>query len=590
MNHIQNCIQNAFGSLFNSYQESLKQDKTSAIKSSNAIQLQSKFGELVDIMNKTTKTSNIPIIKLEYEPELKLKMDKIRQEGREPTLDELSEGLSDDYINKLCDIINRWKADISNVIKMDREVKDGDTLEEINFWIDYEKALNAIKKQVEAPEVQMTLAIAKKANKVFVTKGFEEDTKTDTLIKKAESYNILLKDLPIQAMYNSGSIADLVEQIKRIFEVIKNKMKISAYPSSRIYQLVENLSNDLYNHLLKLLGSNLMKMEYKDFITLYKQCKELFKNVWTPEFESLRKEVSELVKKRRETIAHIPNNFAHDELYKRLKDLKKFRSEHEKLIDIAKCLEKSADGEETQIIKDIRAAYEASTEIDILDLSKKGSDSWVEAKNEYNKVIDKIEGQISSSLIDQLASAQNANEQYRIFEKFKLVIKRPRIQSSIQEYQRSLINNIIKDLTDLKDKYDAGYQKSSAAKLCKIRGIPLISGEIIWMNQFEEKANSYRTKITNLLGESWEETEEGKKVKELIENFKKISSETDKKIKAWGQEGIDAKRSNKKFNENENILYIEGNYGNYKLKVNINDSLSEFKECRLIKNIINNGF
>ena len=588
MNHIQNCIQNAFGSLFNSYQESLKQDKTSAIKSSNAIQLQSKFGELVDIMNKTTKTSNIPIIKLEYEPELKLKMDKIRQEGREPTLDELSEGLSDDYINKLCDIINRWKADISNVIKMDREVKDGDTLEEVNFWIDYEKALNAIKKQVEAPEVQMTLAIAKKANKVFVTKGFEEDTKTDTLIKKAESYNILLKDLPIQAMYNSGSIADLVEQIKRIFEVIKNKMKISAYPSSRIYQLVENLSNDLYNHLLKLLGSNLMKMEYKDFITLYKQCKELFKNVWTPEFESLRKEVSELVKKRRETIAHIPNNFAHDELYKRLKDLKKFRSEHEKLIDIAKCLEKSADGEETQIIKDIRAAYEASTEIDILDLSKKGSDSWAEAKNEYNKVIDKIEGQISSSLIDQLASAQNANEQYRIFEKFKLVIKRPRIQSSIQEYQRSLINNIIKDLTDLKDKYDAGYQKSSAAKLCKIRGIPLISGEIIWMNQFEEKANSYRTKITNLLGESWEDTEEGKKVKELIENFKKISSETDKKIKAWGQEGIDAKRSNKKFNENENILYIEGNYGNYKLKVNINDSLSEFKECRLIKNIRNN--
>jgi len=588
MNHIQNCIQNAFGSLFNSYQESLKQDKTSAVKASNAIQLQSKFGELVDIMNKTTKTSNIPIIKLEYEPELKLKMDKIRQEGREPTVEELSEGLSDDYINKLCDIINRWKADISNVIKMDREVKDGDTLEEVNFWIDYEKALNTIKKQVEAPEVKMTLEIAKKANKVFVTKGFEEDTKTDTLIKKAESYNILLKDLPIKAMYNSGSIADLIEQIKRIFEVIKNKMKISAYPSTRIYQLVENISNDLYNHLLKLLGSNLMKMDFKEFITLYKQCKELFKNVWTPEFESLRKEVGELVKKRRETIAHIPNNFAHDELYKRLKDLKKFRSEHEKLIDIAKCLEKSADGEDTQIIKDIKAAYEASSEIDILDFSQKGSESWALAKSEYNKVIDKIEGQISSSLIDQLASAQNANEQYRIFEKFKLVIKRPRIQSSIQEYQRSLINNIIKDLTDLKDKYDAGYQKSSAAKLCKIRGIPLISGEIIWMNQFEEKANSYKIKITNLLGESWEDTEEGKKVKELIENFKKISSETDKKIKAWGQEGIDAKRSNKKFNENENILYIEGNYGNYKLKVNINDSLSEFKECRLIKNIRNN--
>ena len=585
VNHIQNCIQTAFGTLFNSYQESLKQEKASAIKTSNANQLQSKIGEIVEIMNKTTKTSNIPVIKLEYEPELKEKMDTIRKEnGREATVDELSEGLNDDYINKLCDIINRWKADISQVIKMDREVKDGDTLEEVNFWLDYEKALNAIKLQLEAPEVQMTLAIAKKANKVFVTKGFEEDTKTDSLIKKAESYNVLLKDLPIQALYNAGSVTDIIEQIKIIFDIIKNRMKISAYPSSRIYQLVENLSNDLYNLLLKLLGSNLMSMDYNEFILLYKQCKELFKKVWTPEFESLRKEVTELAKKRRETISHIPTQFAHDELYKRLKDLKKFRGEHKKLIEIALSLSKPP----SQIQKDIEKAYNDASNIDILDFSKKGHEDWINSKNEYNKTIDKVEGQISSSLIDQLASAQNANEQYRIFEKFKIVIRRPRIQSTIQEYQRSLVNNIIKDLTDLKAKYEAGYQKSSAAKLCKIRGIPLISGEIIWMNQFEEKANSYKMKISNILGENWDQTEEGKKVKELIESFKNISKASEDIINKWSKEGLETKKTSSKAFESENILYIEGNYGNYKLKVNFNDSLADFKECRLLKNIKNN--
>ena len=510
--HIQNCIQTAFASLFSSYQEKLNTDKTSALKSSTAFQLQTKMSELVDLINKTQKTSNIPSIKIEHEPELKEKMDKIEKEkGRPATVDELYEGLNDNYINKLCDTINRWKADISQIIKIDRDMKDGDTLEEVNFWLDYEKILRDIKKQIEAPEVQMTLNILKKAGKVFITNPFEEDTKTDNYIKKAESYNILLRDLPIQAMYNASSIEDIIEQIKKIFEVIRNKMKISMYPTTRIYQLVENLSSDMYNHLLKLLGSNLMSMKYEEFIELYKKCKNLFKKVWTTEFEVLRKEIQELAKKKNETISHISNKFIHEELRNRLKELKKFRKEHNKLIEMTDSLSKTSSTSnstsESPIVKDIDNAYRAASNIDILDLSKKGQEDWVNAKNEYHKVIDKVEGQISSSLIDQLASAQNANEQYRIFEKFKIIIRRPRIQSNIQEYQRSLINSIIKDLNDLKNKYEQGYAKSSAAKLCTIRGIPLISGEIIWMNQIQDKANAYREKAKNILGENLDDSD-----------------------------------------------------------------------------------
>ena len=590
--HIQNCIQTAFASLFSSYQEKLNTDKTSALKSSTAFQLQTKMSELVDLINKTQKTSNIPSIKIEHEPELKEKMDKIEKEkGRPATVDELYEGLNDNYINKLCDTINRWKADISQIIKIDRDMKDGDTLEEVNFWLDYEKILRDIKKQIEAPEVQMTLNILKKAGKVFITNPFEEDTKTDNYIKKAESYNILLRDLPIQAMYNASSIEDIIEQIKKIFEVIRNKMKISMYPTTRIYQLVENLSSDMYNHLLKLLGSNLMSMKYEEFIELYKKCKNLFKKVWTTEFEVLRKEIQELAKKKNETISHISNKFIHEELRNRLKELKKFRKEHNKLIEMTDSLSKTSSTSnstsESPIVKDIDNAYRAASNIDILDLSKKGQENWVNAKNEYHKVIDKVEGQISSSLIDQLASAQNANEQYRIFEKFKIIIRRPRIQSNIQEYQRSLINSIIKDLNDLKNKYEQGYAKSSAAKLCTIRGIPLISGEIIWMNQIQDKANAYREKAKNILGENLDDSEEGKKVKTLIDSFNNISKDSDKIIDAFRMETIDSKKTggSNKIAENEKVIYIEGNYGNFKLKVNFNESLAEFKEVRLLKNI-----
>ena len=79
LSHIQNCIQNAFLSLFNSYKEFIDEKKDSTIKSNNANQLCFKTGELVDIINKTQKVYNIPKIKLEPEPFLYAKMEKIKR-------------------------------------------------------------------------------------------------------------------------------------------------------------------------------------------------------------------------------------------------------------------------------------------------------------------------------------------------------------------------------------------------------------------------------------------------------------------------------------------------------------------------------
>ena len=44
-----------------------------------------------------------------------------------------------------------WKADISNLIKFEREFCQGDTIEEINFWRDYEATLKNVKIQIESP-------------------------------------------------------------------------------------------------------------------------------------------------------------------------------------------------------------------------------------------------------------------------------------------------------------------------------------------------------------------------------------------------------------------------------------------------------
>ena len=588
LSHIQNCIQSTFLSLFNSYKELIKIEKTSAIKTYNVNQLQNKVTELVDSINKTWKTSNIPVVKLEFEKFYLAIKEKLKKEkGREPTADDFLSVLDDTQLNNLYDCLNKWQAEISQVIKMDRNLSDGNTLDEIEFWVDYIKVIKSIRKQLESSDVQITLDIAIKKGKTFITNPFQLNTKTDEYIKRADSYNILLKDLPIKEMYNSNNIDDLIIQIQKIFEVVKNKMRLSDYPLKRVQQLIDCVNEDMISQLIKIIGPNLMSMKYDDFHELMKKCSNLFEKIWKSEFEQLKKDIQELGKKKNEDLLPAKASFPHNSLQGRLSDINSFRLENKELVEITLKLNKSNTNsekkEESQITRELKNAYKLSYNIDVLDLSDNGVNAWANVKSEYNKVVEKIEGQISSSLSEQLASAQNIIEKFRIFEKFKIIIKRPRIQASIQDYQRALIRNVSEDLNILKEKFNSGYENSSAAKLCSIRGIPPISGEIIWNNQFLAQAESYKNKIASVLGDTWESTEEGKKLKTLIQSFSTITALKNEKIDTWEKNNFNANKKGTNVNDIEKIIYIDGNYGNYKLKVNFNNSLIDFKECRLMK-------
>ena len=588
LSHIQNCIQSTFLSLFNSYKELIKIEKTSAIKTYNVNQLQNKVTELVDSINKTWKTSNIPVVKLEFEKFYLAIKEKLKKEkGREPTADDFLSVLDDNQLNNLYDCLNKWQAEISQVIKMDRNLSNGNTLDEIEFWVDYIKVIKSIRKQLESSDVQITLDIAIKKGKTFITNPFLLNTKTDEYIKRADSYNILLKDLPIKEMYNSNNIDDLIIQIQKIFEVVKNKMRLSDYPLKRVQQLIDCVNEDMISQLIKIIGPNLMSMKYDDFHELMKKCSNLFEKIWKSEFEQLKKDIQELGKKKNEDLLQAKASFPHNSLQGRLSDINSFRLENKELVEITLKLNKSNTNsekkEESQITRELKNAYKLSYNIDVLDLSDNGVNAWANVKSEYNKVVEKIEGQISSSLSEQLASAQNIIEKFRIFEKFKIIIKRPRIQASIQDYQRALIRNVSEDLNILKEKFNSGYENSSAAKLCSIRGIPPISGEIIWNNQFLAQAESYKNKIASVLGDTWESTEEGKKLKTLIQSFSTITALKNEKIDTWEKNNFNANKKGTNVNDIEKIIYIDGNYGNYKLKVNFNNSLIDFKECRLMK-------
>lgn len=69
--------------------------------------------------------------------------------------------------------------------------------------------------------------------------------------------------------------------------------------------------------------------------------------------------------------------------------------------------------------------------------------------------------------------------------------------------------------------------------MSRIKGIPDTSGEIIWINQFKRKAESYKAKIDIVLGDNWEHLNEGRNVKEVIENIIKKTSIASKIGEEW---------------------------------------------------------
>ena len=53
----------------------------------------------------------------------------------------------------------------------------------------------------------------------------------------------------------------------------------------------------------------------------------------------------------------------------------------------------------------------------------------------YEERIDRVENRIASRLRDQLGTAKNGSEMFRIFGKFNALFVRPHIRGAIKEYQ-----------------------------------------------------------------------------------------------------------------------------------------------------------
>lgn len=73
--------------------------------------------------------------------------------------------------------------------------------------------------------------------------------------------------------------------------------------------------------------------------------------------------------------------------------------------------------------------------------------------------------------------------------------------------------------------------------LNRIRGFPDISNKIIWTKQIERRLGIYMRRVEDVLGSNWKDLHQGKKLKQIGDNFQQaLQARQDHYLTTWQAE------------------------------------------------------
>ncbi|OAQ30330.1 dynein heavy chain [Linnemannia elongata AG-77] len=464
----------------------------------------------------------IPEISLSIHPVVQRAIDECREEGRRVTVDALDSSyfLDSTFLNKLQGDVNGWIKEIQKVTKLSRDPASGTAIQEINFWLSMERALEKIDEQLKSDQIVLTLDILKHAKRFHATVSFIADTGLKEGTEKVHKYNQLMKDFPLNDLLSATDAIKVRDSLVLIFGHLNKKLKLSPYPIRRALPLVEAISRDLNEQLLRVLGSRrLMYMDYDDFEKATAGAVEVFKT-WDDLIKEFTYVARDVIHKRSEKFLPIKINPAHAKLQERVGFVRNFRKQHEQLHQtILKVMTKPSGLSASRTALEI----EESESVSLSDVNavEEGTEIWVTAEVSYNERVSRVENQIIARLRDRLGIAKNANEMFRVFSKFNALFVRPKIRGAIQEYQTQLIDKVKDDIKKLHDKFKMQYRHSDAFYMSQLRDLPPISGHIIWARQIERQLSTYMKRVEDVLGKGWELYAEGQKLQSESSSFKK---------------------------------------------------------------------
>jgi dynein heavy chain 1 len=279
-----------------------------------------------------------------------------------------------------------------------------------------EKALENIQDQLRSDPIVLTLDVLKNAKRFHATVSFIADTGLKESFDKVLKYNLLMKDFPLNDLLSSTDNLDKInESLINIFNHLNKKLKLSPYPIRRALPLVEAISKDLSDAIIKVLHNHhkLMYSSYTQFDLHTSTCIKIFAT-WDELLKEFTNVAREVTRKRAEKFIPIKINAWHTQstssstakrgaggggLQGRIEYLRNFRKHHQQLVSMVSPTKgvvgssSSANADNSAMSSNIggllggldmehevRMAWEEVKNVDILDTSEEGTQIWITAE------------------------------------------------------------------------------------------------------------------------------------------------------------------------------------------------------------------
>ena len=102
---------------------------------------------------------------------------------------------------------------------------------------------------------------------------------------------------------------------------------------------------------------------------------------------------------------------------------------------------------------------------------------------------------------------------FRVFARFNPLLTRSHVRAAVKEFQLQLMNTVGQAVQKLQSKFTHKYESSSASCIATIRGIPPVSGKILWAKQMERQVHALMKRMSDVLGREWGQQLEGRQLR-----------------------------------------------------------------------------
>ena len=182
-----------------------------------------------------------------------------------------------------------------------------------------------------------------------------------------------MKDFPLNELLSAPDVDKVQESLMLIFMHINRKLRLSPYPIRRALPLVEAISRDFNDQLLRILTSHrLLYTPYETFERLLAQTTGIFRT-WDDLIKGFTDVAREVTRKRSERFIPIKVQPAHAKLQERTRYLREWRKQHQQLA-VMTGPTKGLGGVGMEVggmdmEEEVKDAYEVMKRIDVLDVS-----------------------------------------------------------------------------------------------------------------------------------------------------------------------------------------------------------------------------